>query len=244
LTPKTPLTKDRKMCERGVKFIAEIGMNHNGNFGLFFELIKQASLAGADFAKFQLGWRAKPGEMNKLEQEDVATILRCCDYHSIQPLFSVFNKESFELAESFKLPAYKIASRTVKEEPELVREVINTGKTVFISLGMTDEVMPFGQSKSIFYLWCQSLYPVHPWELKQFPKNFVPGQISGLSDHSVGIELPLIAIMRGAEIIEKHFTLDKSDVTIRDHALSLTPDEFGQMVRLGTAIKKYKEIGI
>ena len=39
-------------------FIAEIGLNLNGNFGLLFELIKQAAWSGADIAKFQLGWRA------------------------------------------------------------------------------------------------------------------------------------------------------------------------------------------
>ena len=46
----------------------------------------------------------------------------------------------------------------------------------------------------------------------------------------------LIAISRGATIIEKHFTLDKSDTTIRDHALSATPDEFLQMTRIGKDI--------
>ena len=47
-------------------FIAEIGMNHNGNMGLIFELVKQASLSGANIAKFQLGWRCGKGEINQL----------------------------------------------------------------------------------------------------------------------------------------------------------------------------------
>jgi sialic acid synthase SpsE len=46
-----------------VLFIAEIGLNHNGNFGLLYELIKQASSSGADIAKFQLGWRANKDEI-------------------------------------------------------------------------------------------------------------------------------------------------------------------------------------
>lgn len=236
--------QSKEMSKKGIKFIAEIGMNHNGNFGLFFELIKQASLSGADFAKFQLGWRAKPGEINQLEKQDVAKIIKCCEHHNIQPLFSVFNRDSFDLAQTFDLQAYKIASRTVNEETELVRDIIATGKQVFISLGMTQESKPFGIADSIIYLWCQSQYPVHPWELKDFPDSFELNQTLGFSDHSVGIELALIAIMRGAEVIEKHFTLDKSDVTIRDHALSLTPDEFRQMVILGREIKKYYELGI
>ena len=52
-------------------FIAEIGMNHNGNFGLLHELIKQASLSGANIAKFQLGWRDKPNEINKIDDETI-----------------------------------------------------------------------------------------------------------------------------------------------------------------------------
>ena len=52
----------------------------------------------------------------------------------------------------------------------------------------------------------------------------------GYSDHTLGIETCLLAISRGATIIEKHFTLDKSDTTIRDHVLSATPDEFSNLV--------------
>ena len=50
-------------------FIAEIGMNHNGNMGLIFELVKQASLSGANIAKFQLGWRCGKGEINQLDEK-------------------------------------------------------------------------------------------------------------------------------------------------------------------------------
>jgi sialic acid synthase SpsE len=53
-----------------------------------------------------------------------------------------------------------------------------------------------------------------------------------------------MAIMRGATIIEKHFTLDKSDTTIRDHALSASPSEFRHLVELGNAIKSNLDIGV
>ena len=52
-------------------FIAEIGLNHNGNFGLIFELIKQAAWSGADIAKFQLGWRANKDELNSFSHDDI-----------------------------------------------------------------------------------------------------------------------------------------------------------------------------
>ena len=53
-----------------------------------------------------------------------------------------------------------------------------------------------------------------------------------------------MAITRGASVIEKHFTLDKSDTTIRDHALSSTPSEFKNLVRLGRLIKKNLNLGV
>ena len=54
----------------------------------------------------------------------------------------------------------------------------------------------------------------------------------GYSDHSVGELAIQSCVLLGARIFEKHFTLDKSDTTIRDHALSATPQEFFQMVQI------------
>jgi len=53
-----------------------------------------------------------------------------------------------------------------------------------------------------------------------------------------------LAISRGAEVIEKHFTLDKSNTTIRDHALSATPDEFLQLTKIGLEINKKLKLNI
>ena len=53
-----------------MEFIAEIGMNYNTNKGLIPEMVRLASNAGADYAKLQLGWRDKPGEINNLSKED------------------------------------------------------------------------------------------------------------------------------------------------------------------------------
>ena len=56
------------MKNLNLTFVAEIGQNHNGNIDLCYELIKEAKYAGADIAKFQLGWRAKKGERNQLNK--------------------------------------------------------------------------------------------------------------------------------------------------------------------------------
>ena len=66
----------------------------------------------------------------------------------------------------------------------------------------------------------------------------------GYSDHTLGIESSLAAVALGARLIEKHFTLDKSNTTIRDHALSATPYEFRQMVQIGREINKKIIFGI
>ena len=57
-----------------MKFIAEIGMNHNGNFDFAFELIKQAKISGADIAKFQLGWRDGKDDINYFSDSTIKLI--------------------------------------------------------------------------------------------------------------------------------------------------------------------------
>lgn len=229
----------------GLIFIAEVGLNHNGNFGLFFELIKQAARANADIVKFQLGWRSGPGEMNALGTDELNLIFECCKYVGVPPMFSIFNNESLALLDCYDIKYYKISSRTVFENPTLAQRIIDRGKTTFASLGMWDGGdVPFGSCPNLKYLWCKSEYPAYPWRLQDFPKDFSRSNCCGYSDHSVGIDVPLLAIARGAKVIEKHFTLDKSDTTIRDHALSSTPDEFALMVELGRNIRKNLNFGV
>lgn len=225
-------------------FIAEIGLNHNGNFGLIHALVREAAEAGADIAKFQLGWRAGEGEINRITPEVLADIVRICGHYQIEPMFSIFTPEAYELARPMDLKRYKIASRTVKEAPDLVERILDEGKETFVSLGFWDQPgLPFKQRPNLRYLYCKSLYPTPPWSLGDLPKDFTTGPYAGYSDHTVGIEAALLAITRGARVIEKHFTLDKSNVTIRDHALSATPAEFAQMVRLGRNLARLIELG-
>ena len=228
-----------------VFFIAEVGLNHNGNFGLLYDLIRSAAQSGADCVKFQLGWRSGPDEINALGDAEIELILRCCSRFGVEPMFSVFNRESFELLQNYPLNYFKIASRTVIEEPELVKDIVGLGKPTFVSLGMWDkESLPFPEMPNIHYLWCKSKYPSFPWDLTDMPKDFESSPYAGLSDHSVGVEVPLMSIMRGALVVEKHFTFDKSDTTIRDHALSAVPEEFAQMVQIGSAIRANLNLGV
>ena len=231
--------------ETGMLFIAEIGLNHNGNFGLIHELVRQAKKANADIAKFQLGWRCKEGEMNHITPDILKTIVQICAYYDIEPMFSIINEDAYELVKPYNFNRFKIASRTVIDKPELVEKVLDFGKETIISLGFwKGEELPFNPSNKIKYLFCKSLYPTAPWEITDLPKNFSTSPYAGYSDHTVGIEVALLAITRGAKIIEKHFTLDKSDTTIRDHALSATPAEFSRLVEHGRYMEKLISIGV
>ena len=219
-------------------FISEVGMNYNNNFNLCYELIRQSKLSGANIVKFQLGWRDGKDEINNIDEAKISQLYKWASYFEIDLMFSVLKKESLDLIKKFKPNRIKVASKTLKEDLNLAEQIVNLKIETFMSLGMWDdkENLPF-KEKNIKYLWCKSEYPTFIEHLKGFPKNF-EYPIVGYSDHCIGIEACLIAISRGAKIIEKHFTLDKSENIIRDHALSATPEEFRQLVNLGVDIEK------
>lgn len=225
-------------------FIAEIGLNHNGNFDLCFELIKQAKYAGADIAKFQLGWRDKPGEINCIDEDRLKQLKDWCDYFEIEFMASIITSDAFAMIKKADPKRYKIASRTLRDNFDLAKDIVAEGKETIVSLGMWDQQEPPFDSNNVKYLWCRSKYPCQPEDLIGLPKNFNNSLYWGYSDHSIGIETCLLAVCRGAKCIEKHFTLDKSSVVIRDHALSATPEEFSFLVNKGRDIAKKLELGV
>lgn len=225
-------------------FVAEIGMNHNGNFDLAYELIRQAKFSGASVAKFQFGWRDKPGEINQIDLARAQQLKDWCEYLEIEMLASLITENALELARAIDLRRYKIASRTVIDKPELCEAILSDGKETFVSLGMWDEPdWPFGPpSEKLHYIYCRSKYPTYPSDLKDLPASFSPEAFYGYSDHCQGISACLLAISRGARLIEKHFTLNKSSQVIRDHTLSAIPQEFGEMTRLGWELHRLAKV--
>jgi N,N'-diacetyllegionaminate synthase len=218
-----------------MEIVAEIGMNHDGNFDLAYELIRQAKLSGADVAKFQFGWRDKPGEINQIDGERAVQLREWCDYLGIEMLASVINDGALDLVQEAKLTRMKVASRTVIDRPDLAEKVIGLGKETFVSLGMWEgEDWPFGPpSDMLHYIWCRSKYPTYPQDLLDVPNQYSADAYYGYSDHCHGISACMLAIGRGAQYVEKHFTLNKSSQVIRDHTLSATPEELRQLSQLG-----------
>lgn len=224
-----------------MKFVAEIGLNHDGSFDLACELVRQARLAGADVAKFQFGWRGNPGELNHFERDRWVALKQWCEYVGIEMLASIFTEDALDLAATLNLSVYKIASRTVVNEPALCERILSRRKPTYVSLGMWDGPgFPFGPPQGhLHYVYCRSKYPTQPADLAAMPAKFGEDGFVGYSDHSLGIDICLTAVARGARYVEKHFTLDKTSQVIRDHVLSATPDEFRQLVELGRPMAQF-----
>jgi N,N'-diacetyllegionaminate synthase len=219
-------------------FVAEIGLNHDGNFDLAYELIRQAKEAGADIAKFQFGWRNKPDEINHIDHARARQLREWCDYWGIEMMASVITEEALELAREIGLGRYKIASRTVNDNPDLCQAILADGRETFVSLGMWDgTTFPFGApTDRLRYVYCRSKYPTYPEDLTGMPPSFSTAGWYGYSDHQHGIEACLLAVSRGAAYIEKHLTLNRTSKVIRDHVLSATPPQFAELTRHGAAI--------
>lgn len=228
-----------------MEIIAEIGQNHNGDLELACELIKKAKSCGADVAKFQL-YDAKnlfPKEGNEwyeynckteLSFEDLETLDRVCKEEEIEFMASVFDIKRISWLEDLNVKRYKIASRSVYEE-DLINAVIETGKPVLISLGMwKEESFPL-YSGDISYLYCISKYPTLLKELDFSKIDFT--SYTGFSDHTEGVVAPITALARGAKIIEKHFTIDKS-MYGPDHSGSMTPDELREICNYRDNLKE------
>ena len=214
-----------------ITFIAEIGMNSDGNFDLNYELIRQAKRAGADIAKFQVGWRGSEEDINFLDLKRLQQLQDWCSQFDIEFMVSIITPEALDMVRKIGVQRYKVASRSVIDNPEMVRDLISDGKETFISLGMWNEKkFPF-QGDNVKYLYCKSKYPTRYQDISDFPEEF--DIFYGYSDHLMGLEGCLLAISRGAKIIEKHFTLNKTSTIIRDHALSASPEEFLILTDLG-----------
>lgn len=227
-------------------FVAEIGLNHDGSFDLAYELIRQAKLAGADIAKFQFGWRDKPGEINVIDRELASRLKDWCEYWGIEMLASLITEDALGLAQHIGMRRYKIASRTVVDDPGLCKRILAEGRETFVSLGMWEgKEFPFGkpgERPNLRYIYCRSKYPTYPRDLRGFPERFGSDGYHGYSDHLHGIEACLLAVARGARYIEKHFTLNKTSQVIRDHVLSATPEEFRQLTQLGRPLARLVDV--
>ena len=206
------------------------------------EKIVSRSAAKAAYQEENTGKEQSQFEMLKeleLSYSEFGQINAYCKKIGIQFLSTPDEEESLDYLSSLNLPFLKIGSGEVTNIPYL-RKIGNKHQKVILSTGMSTladvekayiTLLDSG-AKEVALLHCTTNYPCPYNEVNllamQTLKSAFKCQI-GYSDHTMGIEVPIAAVALGAEIIEKHFTLDKN-MEGPDHKASLDPQELKQMV--------------
>ena len=171
------------------------------------------------------------------------------DGKGIRFISSPFDLESIELVDTLGLDIIKMPSGEITNLPYL-RKIAALNKRIIMSTGMANIseiedalniLVSYGTDKEkIALLHCTTEYPCPSNEVNLKAMLTIKSKFGtqiGYSDHTLGIEVPIAAAALGAEIIEKHFTLDKM-MDGPDHQASLTPPEFKKMV---CAIRKIED---
>lgn len=152
---------------------------------------------------------------------------------------SPFDKTAVDFLETLHVPVYKIASFEINDIP-LIEYVASKGKPIIISTGIASledielalETCRKAGNNDITLLKCTSEYPAAPENANLLTLPDLKSRFNvevGLSDHTMGIEGPVVAVALGAKVIEKHFILRK-EIGGADAHFSLTEQQFKQMV--------------
>jgi sialic acid synthase SpsE len=237
--------------------IAEVGGNHGGDVEKAKEYVRAADDAGADAVKFQaysaetLIQRDEPPlplagdkydtqferfkelELTREEWEDLVAEAESFD---IDFAASVFDKEWADFV-AVQSPFIKLASGDLTNIP-LIRHVASLGKPIVLSTGLASiaeieravEELPCDR---LTLLHCVSAYPTDEPDanlqlIDELQRSFEV--LVGYSDHTKGLLACETAAAKGATVIEKHFTLDKSN-PVGDHRLSANPEEMAELVK-------------
>lgn len=237
--------------------IAEACINHNGDFDTAMRMVEAARAAGADAIKFQVHYlehemlREVPTsgnfdeplwdvlEKTNLTDEQHIALSEHCERLGIQYLCTAYCREAGGFLARISVPAFKTGSGETTNHPFL-QSLARHGRPLLVSTGMateeevdgTVEVLratgaPFG----IFH--CTSEYPpvyedINLGLIPLYKERY--GVVVGHSDHTPNIYTALGAAALGADLIEKHFTLDKTQRGA-DHAVSIEPAELYELVR-------------
>ncbi|WP_239990181.1 N-acetylneuraminate synthase family protein [Corticimicrobacter populi] len=238
--------------------IAEIGNNHNGSLSLARQLVDAAKASGADCVKFQLrnrdalyrrkadGSRAEDlgveyiqDLLDKVELglEEHRVLRQYCAEQEMIYLCTPWDEPSVDALASFDVAALKIASADLCN-PYLMSKAASLGKPLIVSTGMSFEheiiraVEHLGTLGVPFaLLHCNSTYPApeHDIQLRYLDRLRELHPVVGYSGHERGIAITLAAVALGAQIIERHITLDRG-MEGPDHLASLEPAEFRLLV--------------
>jgi len=158
-----------------------------------------------------------------------------------------FDDDSLLLLEMLRMPIYKIPSGEITNLPFLMKiakflkpVILSTGMSTLEEIELAVKVLKQNGAGDLSLLHCNTEYPTPFEDVNLRAMITLKQQFDikvGYSDHTLGIEVPIAAVALGAEIIEKHFTLDK-DMPGPDHKASLSPEELKAMVSAIRNIEK------
>lgn len=237
--------------------MAEVGINHEGEYEKAIQLVDAAVSAGAECVKFQchitdkemIPTDMRPGKISKerlwdiikrceLNEDEEKKVKAYCEEKKIMYLSTPFSREASDRLENMGVLAFKIGSGECNNLP-LIEHVARKKKPVILSTGMND-MRSIAKSVAILkkykvpymLMHCVSLYPA-PYNKVRL-KAIVELQDSfkvpiGLSDHSVGIYTCLGAVALGAVALEKHFTISRQWPG-PDTGLSIEPHELKELI--------------
>jgi sialic acid synthase SpsE len=215
-----------------VLIIAELGLNHNGDFDMAKRMIQEAKECSADVAKFQyydpvsiLGVTspylsyALQCQFTKKQHEELA---KHCKALGIEYLVSVFDQADIEWADKL-CKRHKVASRMNKDS-YFLDALVKTKKQVIMSI-QKDTSTPYWAPFNLTYMHCITKYPCAPEDFKGLKFD----SEHGLSSHCPSIQPSIDAVKQGARILENHVTFSR-DLEGCDQKASLTFGELKEMV--------------
>jgi len=242
--------------DREVLLVAEIGNNHEGDIGRAEELVHRAAESGAQAVKFQtivperLVSARDAARIDRLRRfafsyDQFGRLAETARRAGVMFLSTPFDVESVGHLDPL-VPAFKIASGD-NDFVTLLEVVAATGKPILLSTGMASLDDVRRACATIEAVWrkrvgapgmvllhCVSSYPAPPESANLLAIRTLEramGYPVGYSDHTLGIDAALLAVALGARVVEKHFTLSKTQSAFRDHQLSAEPAELAELVR-------------
>jgi sialic acid synthase SpsE len=217
-----------------IYIISELCGQWGGSLKRAQQMILQSKMGGADAVKVQLwdtyrlpGQNRAKWEYLSMSEEQFLNLKQYAESLELDYFASAFHEDRFEWIKKADIKINKIASPLLEWDKKLCTQMVKSGMKTYISLGKWEEdFLPF-KDDNVSYMHCVSKYPHDLKEaIEHMPETFSE-EISGYSDHVIGIEACKEAVRRGATVIEKHFTIgpELQCETESAHVCSMTYDQ-------------------
>ena len=248
--------------ENPVFIVAEAGLNHNGDLEIAKKMINAVKESGADAIKFQTfqteEFLSKSSEYfnlfknTELSFSDFEELNEYAKKKSIIFFSAPFDLPSVEFLIKIQVPCFKIASSDLTNIP-LIKKIANSQKPMIISTGLANleeienaiNCCKKENNDKIILLHSVSNYPTNPVETNLRAMDTLRKKFQypvGYSDNGDSVLVDLVAASMGANMIEKHFTLDKS-MQGPDHSFSIEPNDLKKLISDIRLIEKMKGSG-